>query len=202
MASKGCRLNGTEGSRTVRETRRPPGLWVFGDPLAARPGGACGQSRRGWVSQCGQRIGGHHGQAREPGGWRGAVRGSARRRGCGRRECRPAHPASVIWRDGHRQAAGRRRPGQPVDRAAARQAPDTGDDPVHQHRPRDTHHPAGNSGTFTARLPAGTYRVSFRTPRHLEVSSNGTGHQTWSSPRTVTITPRHTTRIIVTSIVP
>jgi hypothetical protein len=61
---------------------------------------------------------------------------------------------------------------------------------------------AGNSGTFTARLPAGTYRVSFRTLRILEVSSNGTGHQTWSSPRTVTITPRHTTRIILTSIVP
>jgi hypothetical protein len=61
---------------------------------------------------------------------------------------------------------------------------------------------AGRSGTFTARLPAETYRVSFRTPRILEVNSNGTGHQTWSSPSTVTITPRHTTRIILLSIVP
>jgi hypothetical protein len=61
---------------------------------------------------------------------------------------------------------------------------------------------AGRCGTFTARLPAGTYRVSFRTPRILEESSNGTSHQTWSSPSTVTITPRHTTRIMLVSIVP
>ena len=61
---------------------------------------------------------------------------------------------------------------------------------------------AGSSGTFTARLPAGTYHVSFRTPRILEVSSNGTSHQTWSSQSTVTVTPRHTTRIILMSIVP
>ena len=61
---------------------------------------------------------------------------------------------------------------------------------------------AGSSGTFTARLPAGTYHVSFRTPRILEVSSNGTSHQTWSSRSTVTVTPRHTTRITLISIVP
>jgi hypothetical protein len=61
---------------------------------------------------------------------------------------------------------------------------------------------AGSSGTFTARLPAGTYDVSFRTPRILEVSSNGTSHQTWSSRSTVTVTPRHTTRITLISIVP
>lgn len=61
---------------------------------------------------------------------------------------------------------------------------------------------AGSSGTFTARLPAGTYDVSFRTPRILEVSSNGTSHQTWSSRSTVTVTPRHTSRIILISIVP
>jgi hypothetical protein len=61
---------------------------------------------------------------------------------------------------------------------------------------------AGSSGTFTARLSAGTYDVSFRTPRILEQDSNGTSHQTWSSRRTVTVTPRHTTRIILISIVP
>ena len=61
---------------------------------------------------------------------------------------------------------------------------------------------AGRSGTFTARLPAGTYHVSFRTPRILEVSSHGTSHQTWSSRSTVTVTARHTTRIILLSIVP
>jgi hypothetical protein len=61
---------------------------------------------------------------------------------------------------------------------------------------------AGRSGTFTARLPAGTYHVSFRTPRILEVSGNGTSHQTWSSRSTVTVTRRHTTRIILISIVP
>jgi hypothetical protein len=33
---------------------------------------------------------------------------------------------------------------------------------------------AGSSGTFTARLSAGTYDVSFRTPRILEQDSNGT----------------------------
>jgi hypothetical protein len=61
---------------------------------------------------------------------------------------------------------------------------------------------AGSSGTFTARLPAGTYDVSFRTPRILEQDSNGASHETWSSPRTVTITPRHATRIVLISIVP
>jgi hypothetical protein len=61
---------------------------------------------------------------------------------------------------------------------------------------------ADSSGTFTVRLPAGTYDVSFRTPRILEVNGNGTSHQTWSSPSTVTVTPRHTTRIILISIVP
>jgi hypothetical protein len=61
---------------------------------------------------------------------------------------------------------------------------------------------AGSSGTFTARLSAGTYDVSFRTPRILEQDSNGTSHQTWSSRRTVTVTPRHTTRITLISIVP
>ena len=61
---------------------------------------------------------------------------------------------------------------------------------------------AGTSGTFTARLPAGTYDVSFRTPRILEEDSNGTSHQTWSSPRTVTVTPRHTTRIVLICDIP
>ena len=61
---------------------------------------------------------------------------------------------------------------------------------------------AGRSGAFTARLPAGTYHVSFRTPRILEVSGNGTSHQTWSSRSTVTVTARHTTRIILLSVVP
>jgi hypothetical protein len=62
---------------------------------------------------------------------------------------------------------------------------------------------AGSSGTFTARLPAGTYHVTFRTPNILEQSSNGTSHQTWSSnQRTVTVTLRHTTRITLITIVP
>jgi hypothetical protein len=61
---------------------------------------------------------------------------------------------------------------------------------------------AGSPGTFTIRLPAGTYHVSFRTPRLLEQDSNGTNHQVWGSQRTVTITPRHTTRITLLIIVP
>jgi hypothetical protein len=61
---------------------------------------------------------------------------------------------------------------------------------------------AGRSGTFTARLPAGTYDVSFRTPRVLEQDSNGISHQTWSSPRTVTVTPRHATRIVIVCDIP
>jgi hypothetical protein len=61
---------------------------------------------------------------------------------------------------------------------------------------------ASSSGTFSARLPAGTYHISFRTPRILEVSSNGTSHQTWSNRSTVTVTPRHNTRIVLVTIVP
>ena len=85
---------------------------------------------------------------------------------------------------------------------AAGQAPHHGNNPVHQHWPPGGHRLGRPLRTFTARLPAGTYDVSFRTPRILEEDSNGISHQTWSSPQIVTVTPRHTARIVLISIVP
>jgi hypothetical protein len=69
------------------------------------------------------------------------------------------------------------------------------------------HHPqvtvrAGNSGTFSARLPAGTYHVSGTSAHVLQVT-NGTSRPTpCSFPLTVTVTPRHTTQITLTCAVP
>jgi hypothetical protein len=61
---------------------------------------------------------------------------------------------------------------------------------------------AGKSGTFTVRLPPGTYQVSGRSPRVMEVS-NGTSRQTpCSQPRSVTVTARHTVKITLACIVP
>jgi hypothetical protein len=61
----------------------------------------------------------------------------------------------------------------------------------------------GSSGTFSVSLPAGTYQVAGRSPRIIEVSSDGTQHETpCSQPLSVTVTARHTTKIAVTCIVP
>jgi hypothetical protein len=61
---------------------------------------------------------------------------------------------------------------------------------------------AGKSGTFAVLLPPGTYQVSGRSPRVMEVS-NGTSRQTpCSQPRSVTVTERHTVKITLACIVP
>jgi hypothetical protein len=61
--------------------------------------------------------------------------------------------------------------------------------------------PVGTSGTFSVRLPAGTYQVAGRTPRVIEIIG---GHQRemWSQIRPVTVTAGHTTRITITDTVP
>jgi hypothetical protein len=59
-----------------------------------------------------------------------------------------------------------------------------------------------SAGRFSVRLPAGRYLVSDRTPRFLEVGSDGIGRQTWSRPVLVTVTAHHTTGVTLTSIVP
>jgi hypothetical protein len=60
----------------------------------------------------------------------------------------------------------------------------------------------GNSGDFSVRLPAGSYAVSGRSPRVIEVS-NGARHEiTCSQTLSVTVTLRHTTRVALTCIVP
>jgi hypothetical protein len=62
--------------------------------------------------------------------------------------------------------------------------------------------PAGSSGTFSVRLPAGTYQVSGTSAHVLQVI-NGTSRPTpCSFPLTVTVTPRHATRITLTCAVP
>ena len=62
--------------------------------------------------------------------------------------------------------------------------------------------PAGSSGTFSVRLPAGTYHVSGRSPVIVDVS-NGSSRQTpCSQPLSVAVTSRHTTTITLTCIVP
>ncbi len=61
----------------------------------------------------------------------------------------------------------------------------------------------GSSGTFSVSLPAGTYQVAGRSPRIIEVSSDGTQHQTpCAPPLSVTVTAGHTTKIAVTCVVP
>jgi hypothetical protein len=61
----------------------------------------------------------------------------------------------------------------------------------------------GSSGAFSVGLPAGTYHVAGRSPQIMEVSSDGTQHETpCSQPLSVTVTARHTTKIAVTCVVP
>jgi hypothetical protein len=58
------------------------------------------------------------------------------------------------------------------------------------------------SGTFSVRLPAGTYDVSGTSSRVLEMS-NGSSHPTpCSLPLSVTVTARHTIRVTLTCAVP
>jgi hypothetical protein len=68
------------------------------------------------------------------------------------------------------------------------------------HRPPITVQ-VGTSGSFSVRLPSGTYQVAGRTPRIIEVSGGGQ-HEMWSQTRPVTVTAGHTTRITITDIVP
>jgi hypothetical protein len=58
------------------------------------------------------------------------------------------------------------------------------------------------SGRFTVQLPAGRYWVSDRSPRVLQASPGGAGRPTWSHPVLVTVTPHHTTKITLATIVP
>lgn len=58
------------------------------------------------------------------------------------------------------------------------------------------------SGKFAVQLPAGRYEVSDRSPRLLEVGTDGIARETWSYPRPVTVIPHHTTKITLTTIVP
>jgi hypothetical protein len=66
----------------------------------------------------------------------------------------------------------------------------------------------GGSGTFSLRLPPGTYAVSGRTPSIVEVTSGtAAGQQATiatpcSMPVTVTVTARHDTHVTLTCIVP
>jgi hypothetical protein len=61
----------------------------------------------------------------------------------------------------------------------------------------------GTSGRFSVRLPSGTYSVSGRSPDIMEVSANGSQHETVCSvPLHVTITPPHTAKIDVICVVP
>lgn len=62
----------------------------------------------------------------------------------------------------------------------------------------------GSSGTFSLRLPPGTYAVSGRSPGIVEVSTGtaATRETPCSVPGSVTVTARHNTRITVTCIVP
>jgi hypothetical protein len=60
----------------------------------------------------------------------------------------------------------------------------------------------GSSGDFSVRLPAGSYAVSGRSPRVIEASNGADREVTCSQTLSVTVTPRHTTRIALTCIVP
>jgi hypothetical protein len=57
----------------------------------------------------------------------------------------------------------------------------------------------GNSGTFSVVLPAGIYHVSGRSPHVIEVSN---GQVPCTQLVSVTVTPRHATKITLTCIVP
>ena len=57
----------------------------------------------------------------------------------------------------------------------------------------------GNPGTFSVMLPAGIYHVSGRSPHVIEVSN---GQVPGTQPLSVTVIPRHATKIALTCIVP
>jgi hypothetical protein len=59
----------------------------------------------------------------------------------------------------------------------------------------------GTSGTFSVRLPAGTYQVAARTPRVIEIIGSHR-REMWSRTQAVTVTAGHTTRITITDTVP
>jgi hypothetical protein len=61
---------------------------------------------------------------------------------------------------------------------------------------------AGRSGLFSARLPAGTYRIAGRSPRIAEVSHGRTRIIPCTHPAKVTITARRATRITLACVVP
>jgi hypothetical protein len=89
--------------------------------------------------------------------------------------------------------------GGPSGDTAARPIPGTVRFTAAHHRPVTIQ--VGTSGSFSVRLPAGTYQVAGRTPRIIEVSG-GRQHEMWSQTRPVTVTAGHTTRITITDIVP
>ena len=61
----------------------------------------------------------------------------------------------------------------------------------------------GRSGTFSVALAAGTYHVSGRSPAVVEVSADGTEHETaCSQPLVVRLAGQHALKIAVTCIVP
>ena len=73
---------------------------------------------------------------------------------------------------------------------------------VHRWRQRSATARAGSSGTFSVRLPAGTYDVLGRSPHVIEVSDGVLRPAPCSQQVSVTVTPRHTTRITLICIVP
>jgi hypothetical protein len=58
------------------------------------------------------------------------------------------------------------------------------------------------TGVFSGQLPAGRYSVSYRSPHFLAAGRDGTSHQTWSQPVSVTVTAGHTTKVTLTAYVP
>src|SRR5580658_30460 len=60
----------------------------------------------------------------------------------------------------------------------------------------------GNSGRFSAWLPAGRYRVVWRSPAIITVTDSGHEEQTSSPAPPVTISARHAATITLVAIVP
>jgi hypothetical protein len=79
---------------------------------------------------------------------------------------------------------------------------------------RAAHVHVGDSGTFSVRLPAGTYYAVGRSPKIVQVSNgavigasgqliSGSERQAvCSAPSRVVVTPRHTVSVVVACIVP